>query len=58
LERAVKRVPGGECAAWRSASRYVASGALATVEMLLERGHGGGDWFRYWTRRLAESRGA
>ena len=44
LERAVKRVPGGEPAAWRSASRYVASrsrsGALATVETLLERGHG------------------
>jgi proline dehydrogenase len=44
LERAVKRVPGGERAAWRSASRYVASrsrsGALATVEGLLERGHG------------------
>jgi proline dehydrogenase len=44
LERAVKRVPGGELAAWRSASRYVASrsrsGALTTVEMLLERGHG------------------
>jgi proline dehydrogenase len=44
LERAVKRVPGGELAAWRSASRYVAgrslSGALATVEMLLDRGHG------------------
>lgn len=44
LERAVKRVPGGEAAAWRAASRYVAgrsrSGALATVETLLERGHG------------------
>jgi proline dehydrogenase len=44
LERAVKRVPGGEPAAWRSASRYVASrslsGAVATVERLLERGHG------------------
>jgi proline dehydrogenase len=44
LERAVKRVPGGERAAWRSASRYVASrsrsGALATVATLLERGHG------------------
>jgi proline dehydrogenase len=44
LERAVKSVPGGERAAWRSASRYVASrsrtGALATVEKLLERGHG------------------
>src|SRR5215213_6414431 len=44
LKRAVKRVPGGELAAWRAASRYVAgssrSGALATVEMLLERGHG------------------
>src|SRR5215211_9151446 len=25
LERAVKRVPGGEPAAWRAASRYVAS---------------------------------
>jgi proline dehydrogenase len=40
----VKRVPGGEPAAWRSASRYVASrtrsGALAAVETLLERGHG------------------
>ena len=44
LERAVKRVPGGEHAAWRSASRYFASpslgGALGTVEMLLARGHG------------------
>jgi proline dehydrogenase len=44
LERAVKRAPGGELAAWRAASRYVAgrsrSGALATVEMLVERGHG------------------
>src|SRR4051794_18046628 len=44
LERAVKRAPGGEQAAWRSASRYVASrslgGAIAAVEMLLERGHG------------------
>jgi proline dehydrogenase len=44
LERAVKRLPGGEPAAWRSASRYVASrsrsGALATVERLLEAGHG------------------
>jgi proline dehydrogenase len=43
LERAVKRAPGGELAAWRSASRYVASrslsGAMATVEMLLEQGH-------------------
>jgi proline dehydrogenase len=44
FERVVKRVPGGEPAAWRSASRYVASrtrsGALATVETLVERGHG------------------
>src|SRR5215213_5938183 len=44
LERAVKRVPGGERVAWRSASRYVASrslgGVLATVELLLEQGHG------------------
>jgi hypothetical protein len=44
LERAAKRVPGGERAAWRAASRYVAgrsrSDALATIEMLLERGHG------------------
>src|SRR3954471_5968006 len=42
--RVVRPVPGGEPAAGRSASRYVAgrsrSGALATVEMLLERGHG------------------
>jgi proline dehydrogenase len=44
LERAVKGAPGGEHAAWRSASRYVASrsrsGALTVVETLLERGHG------------------
>jgi proline dehydrogenase len=44
IERAVKRVPGGEPAAWRAASRYVAgrsrSDARATVELLLERGHG------------------
>ena len=45
LERAVKRVPGGEAAAWRPASRYVAGRSLQrarspTVEMLLERGHG------------------
>lgn len=44
LERAIKRIPGGERVAWRSASRYVASrsrgGALATVEKLLDRGHG------------------
>jgi proline dehydrogenase len=44
LERAVKRMPGGELAAWRFASRYFASrsrgGALATVQPLLERGHG------------------
>jgi hypothetical protein len=80
LERGVKRVPGGERAAWRSASRYVASkslgGALATVEQLLGvrpealdelHEHGaptrvyvpyGADWFRYWMRRLVESRGA
>lgn len=44
FERAVKRAPGGELAAWRSASRYVASrtrsGALVAVETLLDRGHG------------------
>jgi proline dehydrogenase len=44
LERGVKRVPGGELAAWRAASRYVAgrsrSEALAAAEMLLEQGHG------------------
>jgi proline dehydrogenase len=44
LERVVKRVPGGEPVVWRAASRYVAdrsrSGALATVELLLGRGHG------------------
>lgn len=44
LERTAKRVPGGESAAWRAASRYVAgrsrSDALATIETLLERGHG------------------
>jgi proline dehydrogenase len=44
LERVVKRAPGGEAAAWRAASRYVAGrsrgDALATVTELLERGHG------------------
>ena len=44
LERAVKRAPGGEPAAWGAASRYVAGrsrgDALATVATLLERGHG------------------
>jgi len=43
LERGVKRAPGGEAAAWRAASRYVAgrsqSEALAVVERLLARGH-------------------
>ena len=40
LERGVKRVPGGELASWRAASRYVAgrscSESLAAAEMLLE----------------------
>jgi proline dehydrogenase len=44
LERAVKRAPGGEAAAWRAASRYVAgrsrSDALEAVARLLEQGHG------------------
>jgi proline dehydrogenase len=44
LERGVKRVPGGEPAAWRAASRYLAGRsrreALVAVEALLERGHG------------------
>ena len=44
LERAVKRSPGGEAAAWRAASRYVAGRSLAeaqeTVAMLLGQGHG------------------
>ena len=44
LERVVKRVPGGESAAWRAASRYVAgrsrSDALAAVERLSTQGHG------------------
>jgi proline dehydrogenase len=44
LERAVKRLPSGEAAAWRAASRYVAgkrgSDAIATAGMLLEQGHG------------------
>jgi proline dehydrogenase len=44
LERVVKRAPGGEAAAWRAASRYVAgrsrSDALATVAELLGHGHG------------------
>src|SRR6185312_10940507 len=44
LERMVKRTPGGEGAAWRAASRYVAGrsrdDALATVAQLLDHGHG------------------
>ena len=44
LERAVKRVPGGEPGAWRAASRYVAGRslheALAAAETLLQHGHG------------------
>jgi proline dehydrogenase len=44
LERAVKRMPGGEAGAWRAASRYVAgrerSEALAAAQPLLARGHG------------------
>ena len=44
LERGVKRVPGGEPAAWRAASRYVAgrsrSEALGAAASLLEQGHG------------------
>jgi proline dehydrogenase len=44
FERAVKRTPGGEAAAWRAASRYVAgrsrSDALHAVTRLLEHGHG------------------
>jgi proline dehydrogenase len=44
LERAVKRVPGGEAAARRAASRYVAgrsrSDALVTAAALLEQGSG------------------
>jgi proline dehydrogenase len=44
LERAVKRSPGGEGAAWRAASRYVAGRsreeALQRAAPLLEQGHG------------------
>jgi proline dehydrogenase len=44
LERAVKRLPGGEAAAWRAAERYVAgrsrADAMPTVELLLRQGHG------------------
>jgi proline dehydrogenase len=44
LERVVKAVPGGEAAAWRAASRYVAgrsrAEALNTAASLLDHGHG------------------
>lgn len=44
FERAAKALPGGEAAAWRAASRYVAgrsrSEALTTVTRLLDQGHG------------------
>ena len=43
LERGVKGLPGGEAAAWRAASRYVAGGtteqALGTARALLDAGH-------------------
>ena len=43
LERGVKALPGGEAAAWRAASRYVAGRtqrqALQTAETLLDAGH-------------------
>jgi proline dehydrogenase len=43
FERAVKRVPGGEAAAWRAASRYVAgrsrNDALDAVARLIDQGH-------------------
>jgi proline dehydrogenase len=43
LERAVKALPGGEVAAWRAASRYVAGRselqALQTADALLGAGH-------------------
>lgn len=44
LERVVKAAPGGEAAAWRAASRYVAgrsrAEALSMAASLLDRGHG------------------
>ena len=44
LERVVRSTPGGEAAAWRAASRYVAGRArdeaVATVDRLLGQGHG------------------
>ena len=44
LERAVKSVPGGEAAAWRAASRYLAgpsrSDALDAAARLLGQGPG------------------
>jgi proline dehydrogenase len=44
FERAVRAAPGGEAAAWRAASRYVAgrsrTEALPAVARLLARGHG------------------
>ncbi len=44
FERTVKALPGGEAAAWRAASRYVAGRsrreALESAATLLERGHG------------------
>jgi proline dehydrogenase len=60
LERAVKRAPGGEAAAWRAASRYVAGrswgDALATVARLLEQGHGASvDLFGERVRDAAEA---
>jgi proline dehydrogenase len=44
LERVVKRLPGGEPAAWRAAARYVAGPSLAdaldTAARLVQEGHG------------------
>ena len=44
FERTVRRAPGGEAAAWRAASRYVAgrssADALVVAEPILAQGHG------------------
>jgi proline dehydrogenase len=60
LERAVKRVPAGEAAAWRVASRYVAgrsrSDALGVVARLVEQGHAASiDLFGEHVRDRAEA---
>lgn len=70
IERALRAAPLGERLAWRAASRYVAGNGEPTDVAYLHLAHRlaktstqfalathDGVWFRYWMRRITESRG-